>query len=124
PLPEGLIAVVGDNGAGKSHVLELSGPATIYREFSSYGEGFASHVATGVRDAFSDLVFSIDGAKYRALVQCDPQFGGGKGKTEAFLMRESAPGEWAPIAGPLVKDFDAAIARILPSRELFLASVF
>lgn len=118
-LGPGLIAIVGDNGAGKTTLLEALGPATLYRWWPSYGEQFAAHVAPGVRDAVSELEFSLGGHLYRALVQADPQFGGGRGKTEAYLYRDGEP-----LAGPLVRDYDAAIAAILPPRELFLASAF
>lgn len=123
-IGEGLIALAGGNGQGKTTMLECSGPATLHRTFPSYEESFADHVAPGVRHAFSELTFDLEGQTYRALVQCDPQFGAGRGKTEAFLLRLSGPDEWTPIAGPLVKDYDAAVRGILPPLDLFLASVF
>lgn len=121
-VPDGLTAIVGGNGAGKTTLIEAM-CAALYRTFPSYGETVAEHVAPGTRDAFAELVFELHGTIYRALVQADPAFGGGRGKTEAYLSR--LEGEtWTPIAGPLVRDFDEAIATILPSREVFLASVF
>lgn len=122
-IPNGLVALVGDNGSGKSHLLELSGPATLFRSFASYGESLAEHVPPGVRDAFSELVFSLGPDRFRALVQCDPTFGGGRGKTEALLSRQVG-NDWTPVAGPLVREFDEAIGKILPGKDLFLASVF
>lgn len=122
-LPDGLVALVGENGSGKSHLLELAGPATLFRSFASYAEPLADHVAPGVRDAFSELVFSLGPDRFRALVQCDPSFSGGRGKTEALLCRQVGD-DWAPVAGPLVREYDEAVAKILPSKDLFLASVF
>ncbi len=122
-LPDGLVALVGDNGSGKSHLLELSGPATLFRSFASYSEPLADHVAPGVRDAFSELVFSLGPDRFRALAQCDPLFGGGRGKTEALLSKQVG-NDWTPVAGPLVREYDEAIGRVLPSKDLFLASVF
>lgn len=122
-LPEGLVALVGDNGSGKSHLLELSAGATLFRTFASYNESLADHVAPGVRDAVSELVFSIGPDRFRATLQIDPSFGGGRGKSEAYLAK-AAGDSWIPVAGPLVREYDEAIAKILPSRELFLASVF
>lgn len=118
-LGPGVTCIVGGNGAGKSHLLSCSGAATLFREFPDYGESFASHVIDGCRDAFSELTFEIGGHIYRALVQADPLFGGGRGKTEGYLFVDGEP-----VAGPLVKDYDAAIAKILPPRDIFLATVF
>jgi exonuclease SbcC len=123
-LPEGLTALVGGNGAGKSHVLSLSGPGTIYRELRDYEEPVSAHVIDGVRDAFSELEFSVGGERYRALLQIDPQAAGGRGRQEAYLMRRTGEDEWTPLAGPGVKDYDAAIRAILPPPELFYASAF
>jgi len=118
-LPNGLVALVGENGAGKTTLLECSGPATLFRSFPSYGnESLADHVAPGVRDAFSELTWEQGGSEYRALVQIDPQFGG-RGKSEGYLTRDGVP-----VAGPLVKEYDAAIGGILPPQDLFCASVF
>lgn len=122
-LPDGLTALIGTNGAGKSHVLELAGFATLFREFAGYGETFASHVADGVRDAYSELVFELAGVCYRVRVQCDPLFGGGRGKTEAYLSRLDGEA-WTALAGPGVNDVKLALAPLVPSKELFLASVF
>lgn len=119
-----LVALVGGNGEGKSTCLELSGPATLFRTFPSYGnESLADHVAPGVRDAFSELTFSVGSDRFRALAQVDPQFGGGRGRSEACLFR-AAGSDWTPVAGPLVREYDEAIGRVLPSKDLFLASVF
>jgi DNA repair protein SbcC/Rad50 len=123
-LPEGLVALVGGNGAGKSHVLALSGPGTTFRELRDYEEPVSAHVIDGVRDAFSELEFSVGGERYRALLQIDPQAAGGRGRQEAYLMRRTGEDEWTPLAGPGVKEYDAAIRAILPPPELFYASVF
>jgi DNA repair protein SbcC/Rad50 len=110
-----IIAFVGPNGCGKTHLLEASGPATVFRKFVSYTEetAFIDHVRGDA--GFSELAFSIAGERYVARVQCDPA----KKKTEAYLIR----GE-QPIAGPLVTEYDAAIAKLIPPWELFIASVF
>lgn len=124
-LPEGgLIALVGGNGRGKTTFMECSGPATTHRTYPSYEESFAEHIVPGVRDAMSEVVFEVGGVIYRAMVQADPLFGGGRGKTEGYLFRRTEAGTWEPLAGPLVRDYDAAIAKILPPLDVFLASVF
>lgn len=118
-LGSGIVCLVGGNGSGKTTLLELSGVATLFRNFVSYGESFNAHVVPGIRDAFSELTWEMGGSIYRALVQADPEFGGGRGKTEAYLYCDGAA-----LAGPLVRDFDTAIAKHLPPLALFCASVF
>ena len=123
-LPPGVIAVVGDNGSGKSHVVELSGPGALFRELPSYrgptgkrGESLVDHVHPDTRDAYVDLTFETLGQAFRVRVSCD----GKRRKTEAFVWRA---GEDTPIAGPLASDVDAALAGIVPSRAMFLAGPF
>jgi exonuclease SbcC len=120
-LGPGLIAFVGDNGNGKSHGVELSGPATLFREFPSYGgDSFASHIHPSADLAHSTLTFAIGGDRYELAVKYDPSARGNKGQTRATLKRN---GEL--IAGPeRLGDVDAELAKILPSREVMLASSF
>ena len=118
-MPEGLVALVGDNGAGKTTVLEASGPLVLYRGSPSYGETFAERIVPGVRDAIVALDFSLGSDRYRAIVRADPMAAGGRGKTEATLSIEGQI-----CAGPLVREYDAAIATILPPEDVFLASAF
>ena len=118
-LGEGVTCIVGGNGSGKSHLLAASAPTPIYGDLPDYGESFTSHVTPGCRDALVDLVFEMNGSEYRVLRQCDPQFGGGRGKTEAYVYRDGQA-----LAGPLLKDAQEAISKILPSEDVFLASVF
>lgn len=118
-LGAGIIAVVGGNGEGKTHVLELSGPGTTHRHLPSYNEPLASHLHPAVDAAFSELEFSIGGHRYRLRDVIDGAAEGGKGKTEAWLWRDGEP-----IASEKVTAVDRAIAEILPPLELMLASSF
>src|SRR5215471_706715 len=117
-MPAGLVALVGDNGSGKTTLLEASGPLTFYRRSPSYDEGLVDRVVPGVRDAFVSLTFSLNGTPYTATVRADPMFSGGRGKTEATLVGNGHS------AGPLVREYDAAIAKLLPSEDVLLASAF
>lgn len=119
-----LVALVGGNGSGKSHLLNLSGPAVLYREMRDYEEPTADHVAPGVRDAMAELEFSIGTERYRAILQIDPQAAGGRGKSEAYLLKRTGAEEYTPLAGPSLRAYDEAISGILPPADLFYASVF
>jgi exonuclease SbcC len=109
------------HNSGKSTLLEASLTAPLYRQWAYYGLPFPGLIAPGVRDARVEIEFRLGGRAFRAVVQADPQYGGGRGKQEAYLYEL---GTSAPPAGPNVRDFDAAVARILPPLELMLASVF
>lgn len=120
-LGPGLIAVTGDNEAGKTTLLEAAIFGVLYRRFPSYGERIAEKVQPGVRDAFIETTFEIGGHTYRALVECDPEFSGGKGKTECRMFVD---GGTKPIAGPLQADFDAFVEKNICPEDLFLAAPF
>lgn len=123
-LGPGVVALIGGNGAGKSHLLELSGPGTLHRELPSYrtptgkrGEALIEHVHPDTRDAFSELTFDQDGVSYRVRVVCD----GRRRKTEVYVWRGGEP---EPFAGPLPTAVDAILDAIVPSRAFLLAGPF
>ncbi len=118
-LGGGLIAFVGENGEGKSHAMELSGPGTTHRKFPSYGDdSFHLHAHPAAAISTSELTWSVGGHRYRLLVKYDA----GAGKTRATLYRDDAP---KPIAGPeRLGDVDAVLEKILPSYKVILASSF
>jgi DNA repair exonuclease SbcCD ATPase subunit len=117
-MPAGLVAFVGANGSGKTTLLEASGPLLLYRRSPSYDEPFVDRIVPGVRDAVATLDFSLGATRYETTVRADPMAGGGRGKTEAVLTTGD------DVAGPLVREYDAAVAKILPPEDVFLASAF
>lgn len=118
-LGEGIIAFVGENLSGKSHLLELSGPGTTHRWLPSYDEPLHAHVDPDGGPAHSELTFSLGEHRYRLKVQIDPS--GSSAKTEAWLWRDCAE---KPVAGEKVTLVDRELAGIMPNLELFLASNF
>lgn len=122
-LPPGLTALVGNNGAGKTTILSLLFEGTLYRWLSAYMAAVQAHVNRGEREAMSELTWRMDsGSRYRSLLQCDPHYGGA-GKTEHYL--HELVGESAiPLGGPRLKEYDEALARILPPLDFMTASVF
>ncbi len=109
-LPEGLIAIAGANGAGKTTILEAPF-AALHLEFPTR-PGSVYGVAHG-RDARIELEFE-NGQPYRALVAIDAQ----AQKTEAYLYN----GDGKPVTGGKVRDFGAAVAERFGSPRLMLSA--
>lgn len=116
-LPPGLVAIVGKNGAGKTTLLDAVSGAPIYLELSTRS-GTLTNWCEG-KDAQIDLSMAYRGRTYRMLVNVNADAAGGAGKQEAFLFEDGVP-----VAGPGIRDYQAAIARIFPPRVVFLASAF
>ncbi len=112
-LPAGLIAFVGANGEGKTTLMEAV-PGALFRMLPSRDGALPRHVQG--RDAFIELEFEMGGARYRSLIKADGQ----TGTQEAYLY----DGAGMPLASGKVKEYEAAIAPIIGTPDLFLASVF
>lgn len=107
----GIVAVAGPNGAGKSTILEAI-PGAIYRTTPSRGP--IAGLATA-RDAMVEVV-GQNGSPFTVRLDLDAH----SGKTEAMLLDL----EGAPVAGPKVREFDAAIASRFPALSVYLAGAF
>ena len=125
-----IIAITGSNGAGKTFLLEAV-PACLYGVFPTRPGSIYDRITNGFEGkAILALEFEMSGQRYiakRILKR--------KGKTttsEASLFINKQPDsliapslqDIAPIAGPKVKDFEAAIVNLLGTQDTFLASVF
>jgi len=117
-VPPGLCAVVGDNGQGKTTLLECMLPATLWLTMPTR-PGTLSDACTG-RDSLIDLTHVHNGTEYRHVVQVDT---GASDKsrptTEAYLY----------VDGQAVNDgklgtYAEEVARWLPPQNLVLASSF
>lgn len=113
-LGPGLVALVGQNGAGKTTVLEAVA-AALYKRFPTR-PGSLYDYATG-RDAFIEAEFSdgdpADFLKVRVQVDADRKL------TEGYLFLNGES-----LTSGKAKDFEAEIVRRFGSQELFLASAF
>lgn len=121
---DGLIAIVGDNGKGKSTILGNLHPFRIMpdkvkvyttRAFDIYNETYG-------RDARKELDFQMSGKSYRSILLIDAE----KRKSEAYLY-EKVEGEWVTI--PSTKDgkldpYDEAIESIIGTPRMFFTSIF
>lgn len=118
-LPEGVIAIVGGNGQGKSTLLELP-IAAFYQKFPSRPDAKLIDAVDG-RNAFLDVELDC-GARgvYRARVNVD-----GIARTaDAVLERRHPDGTIERVNDGKISTFKDAIAREFPSLTFLQASAF
>lgn len=138
-LPDGLVAVTGGNGSGKTTIMESMGPGALFLELPSRPGNLQDKANR--RDAFLELIQDFDGRTWRHLVEVDPGTGASGARTEAYLW-ELAPGAelppvdsptpegtWIPVDGyptpGRLGDYRAALDGLgFPSRDVFLAGPF
>ncbi|MDP2319608.1 MAG: SMC family ATPase [Acidobacteriota bacterium] len=113
-LPDGLIALVGGNGQGKTTLLEAA-PAGLYRQMMSRDGDIKSYAMD--RDSFIESRWSIGEEAYVARLSVD----GIKGSSAAALKRE---GSSSPLSDGKVSTYDPVIARLFPPVHVFKASAF
>ena len=116
---DGLIAVVGPNGSGKTTVMEALCPGALYRVAPCRESSRLLDLATR-SDALLELDVEHGGVTYRAMHQIDPAYGGGRGKAEAYLYADGV----AVVPSGKVREFDDEVARRFPPLPVVLASVF
>jgi exonuclease SbcC len=119
-LPPGLIALVGENGTGKTTLLEAMAAPILDRRFVSRGDGQLVDYATK-RDAYIDDTYTIEGrGTFRARVNLD----GSKRVTDALLEQLHEGGGVTRLNDGKATTFDAAVRGIFPSKALLTATVF
>lgn len=116
-IPPGLIAVTGENGAGKTTVMEAA-IAALYRTFPSRKQGELVDYATK-SDAFIEVSFELEGqGTYRARVNID----GPHRKTDAVLVQR-IDGRDRHLNDGKVSTYETAVGQLLPRLDVLLASV-
>jgi len=111
-LPDSIIAVVGENGAGKSFFIE-SVFAALYRTFPSRPSGLYKFCQG--TNAQIDYEFSHNGTNYHSILNINAV----KLQMEAFLYRNGEP-----LNDGKNSTFDAAAEKEFGSSKQILASVF
>jgi len=106
----GLVAIAGQNGRGKTSLLENLQP---FRAFASRKRALQHHVF--LRDSYRELSFRWNGDVYRTLlkIDCDSE------RQEGFIWKNGDP----QVNGK-VRDYDRYIEGLFGSSRLFFNSVF
>lgn len=111
-LGDGLVAITGPNGAGKSSLMECV-PAALHKTFATRAGSLYDYCHG--RDAYISATFDAGGdiIEVRLLIDAEQR------KTDGYVNVNGQP-----VTDGKAASFEAAIARLFGSRELFLASVF
>ena len=117
-VPPGLVAITGENGNGKTRLLDAA-LGSLYQAFPSRDGSLADYATE--RDAYVESVFSIEGrGVYRSRINVDGQ----KRNSDAVLQVEQIDGGWGPLNDGKVSTHRDAVAKVFPPKELVLASAF
>lgn len=115
-VPDGLVAITGTNGSGKTALIE-SAMAALYREFPSRGD--LAPYATS-RDSFIEATFATAEGAYRARVNVD----GIRRTTDAVLELTEPDGSTRLLNDGKATTYDQVVRQRFPSQDLLLASAF
>lgn len=107
---DGLVAFAGQNGLGKSTILENLHP---YNTLASRGGALFNHVCS--RSAEKELSFEYNRSRYRTLLKIDCQ----SGKSEGFIWKDGES-----LVNGKIRDYSKKINEIFGSENLFFNSVF
>jgi len=110
----GLIALSGNNGHGKTTVLENLQP---FRRLVSRKKSLNAHVF--FRDSVKELTFEMNGDVYRTLIKIDCN----SDKQEGFIYKNGCETSEDGVTGKK-KEYDAYITKLFGTPELFFNSIF
>lgn len=108
----GLIAIAGNNGVGKSSLLEMLHP---YACMVSRKGALARHFF--LKDSFKELGFEFKGDHYRSLIKIDSE----SARTEGYLWKNH---EEKSMTDGKISVYNKKIVELIGSQELFFNSAF
>jgi exonuclease SbcC len=106
----GLIAIIGDNGSGKTTSMGNMQP---FRCLPSRDGALATQFY--LKDSYRDFSFEVGGHVYRSHILID----GRTGKQEPYLYKDGKP-----LNDGKTSTYDVEIEKLLGSEEIFFKSVF
>jgi len=117
----GLIALTGKNGAGKTTVMENLHP---YRTMVSRSGSLQSHFY--LKDSFRILTFELDGKLYESHIKIDAITGGSEAYLSQLIWSSTAENntERKPLNDGKRSTYDDELEKLLGSQKLFFNSVF
>lgn len=127
-LGDGLIAVVGPNGSGKTTVLDNLHPYLTMPSRATSGGGFSyfDHLVGGCGQKI--LEFSVGNQRYKSDVTWKTS--GKTKKTEAYLFVERANGDWSPARNDAgfasdgkVTTYEAVTDSLIGPASLFFTAI-
>lgn len=124
-LPEGLVAVTGPNGTGKTTVMDSLTPYRLMpykvRKSGDWSESSFSYYDQVWGEGKKELWWDMSGRSFKSLILIDSN----RRRQECYL-HENIGGEWVPVSGcsGKTKEYDAAVESIVGSTSLFFSSVY
>ena len=110
---EGLVALEGANGMGKTTLLENLQP---YRMLPSRSGTLKSHCF--LKDSYKEITFDFAGHEYRCLVKIDALT---QRSDEGYIYVD---GSKTSVVDSKVSNYDAFIVNLLGSNQLYFSSIF
>lgn len=122
-LPNGLIAITGKNGMGKTTILDNLHPYRLMpyklREAKEWSPNSFSYYDHTFGEAVKELIFEHGDQIYKSLILIDTD----RKKQEAYLFQKVGEA-WSPLNDGKTRTYDAAIESVVGSPSLFFSSVF
>jgi DNA repair protein SbcC/Rad50 len=116
--PGSLVAIIGENGHGKTRLLD-AGLGGVYGSFPSRDGVLADYATT--RNAYIDVLYSFEGrGTYRSRINVDGQ----RRLSDAVLEHVQPDGHHAPLNDGKVSTHKQAIGTVFPPPRVVLASAF